>query len=435
MNHEQVIEGNAFVHNTFQQCCIGIDDGKITAIKKILTGDEHLRFSKELILPAAIDVHVHFRDPGFPWKEDFNSGSVAAAFGGISSVFDMPNTRPATLSKQDLIEKRKNAERKSIVDFGLYAGLTKNSLQKKEHIQQLKNECHGFKLFLGETTNSLTLPIDLLSQAFSKIKSVHKPVLIHAEDDICLQKNHRVESSLVDHHAARPPHCETQAITQVISAAKSVGTPVHICHVSSAEAITQLEKKPDFVTYGITPHHSLLHFEMKSELPTHLKVNPPLRARINQEKLLQTIQQGNVFLLESDHAPHSEKEKDALFDEAPSGIPGVETMYPLYLAHAIKENLSFQRVISLLCEHPSELLQVSKGRILPDFDADLVVIDKRNMQKIRSERLHSKAGWTPFEGFSAVFPSHVFIRGTSVINDYEQQVSAGNGRMIPLTEI
>mgnify|MGYP006273868069 CR=1 FL=1 len=434
MSHDVVLEGKAFVNQQFQQCCIGIDDGKITAIKKVLTGEKTHRFTKQLLLPAGIDVHVHFRDPGMTQKETFQTGSIAAAHGGISCVFDMPNTRPASFTPETVVEKQQIANRKSIVDFGVYAGLSKKILSTTGFVNRLASVCHGFKMFLGETTNSLTLSSDLIQPALNKIKFFDKPVFVHAEDNSCLQKHKGSEHHLVDHHTTRPPVCETRAIDHVVSAAKTVETPVHICHTASAAAVRRLQNTPSFITYGITPHHSLLNVEYTHVPESWLKVNPPVRPKQDQQILFKTIQDGNVFLLESDHAPHSLKEKDKVFSETPCGIPGVETMYPVFLGQAVKKRISFPRLISLLSEHPSQLLNLSKGFISPGYDADIIAVDRKNMQNIRIDQLHSKADWSPFEGFPAVFPSTVFIRGTKVIDEYEQQVSAGFGSMVPLNK-
>jgi dihydroorotase len=432
MSHELVLEGKAFVNQGFHQCCIGIDNGKITAIKKILTGDTVHRFSKEILLPAGIDVHVHFRDPGQIHKETFHTGSLAAAFGGISCVFDMPNTQPACITPERLFDKQEIAKRKSIVDFGIYSGVTEQMVLHKTSLHQLALASHGFKIFLGETTNSLTLPSQYIQPILESIKPYDKPIFVHAEDNTCLQKHKRHEHHLLDHHTARPPQCETNAIDYLVSAAKSIEIPVHICHVSSAEALQRLQNTPSYITYGFTPHHSLLHIEQKHVPSSWLKVNPPLRPKQDQQFLYNAIKKNTVFLLESDHAPHTIKEKNNDFSKAPSGIPGVETMYPLFLAQAIKKQWSLPQVITLLSEHPSLLMKVSKGFIAPGYDADIIAINRRKVTKITSEQLHSKAEWTPFEGFPAVFPSTVFIRGKPVIRNYEQQVSAGYGTMIPL---
>lgn len=432
MTHDLVLEGKAFIHHSFQECCIGIDDGKITAIKKILTGEKRYRFPQKLLLPAGIDIHVHFRDPGMTQKETFYTGSVAAAFGGISCIFDMPNTRPPTITPKALLEKQQLANQKSIVDFGLYAGLSENILSKDELSVTLGKNCHGFKLFLGETTNSFTIPSESIPSLFTKIKSVRKPILVHAEDNACLNQHKKVETSLLDHHLARPPQCETKAINMIQSIAESVGTPVHFCHISSSEATSALHQNSQYITYGITPHHSLLHINSDKHPQSWSKVNPPLRPKKDQQQVLEIVKKGNVFLLESDHAPHTLKEKDQEFQDVPSGIPGVETIYPLFLGLAEKQQIPYWKVISLLAEKPSQLFHLSKGFIAPNYDADIVVVDKRKLHNIHSERLHSKSRWTPFEGFPAMFPSTVFIRGNPVIQDFEQQVSAGFGSMIPL---
>jgi dihydroorotase len=434
MDHELVLEGKTFLDHTFQQCCIGIDQGKITKIKKILKGDRHHRFSREILLPAGIDVHVHFRDPGMTNKESFLSGSVAAAFGGISCVFDMPNTHPTTIAPKLISDKQRIATQKSIVDFGLYAGITKESLLKTDDILKIASMSHGFKIFLGETTNSLTLPPDYLVEVLRRIRPTRKPTFIHAEDNMCLFKHKIREQNLYDHHTARPPECEIKAIEKVISAAKQVETAVHICHVSSSSALNALKDRPRCMSYGITPHHSLLHNEMDNVPSSWLKVNPPLRSKTDQKTMFETVRRGDVSLLESDHAPHSRKEKETDFSDAPCGIPGVETMYPLYLALAEKQQIPYRRVVSLLCENPSQLLHVSKGFISEGYDADIIVIDRKNIVKIQNENLHSKSDCSPYEGFSALFPSMVFIRGNKTIEENEQKVSKGYGSMVPLNK-
>jgi len=180
------IEGKAYINGTFEQCCIGVTDGKISDIKKILKADEHLNFGNKLVLPAGIDMHVHFRDPGFTHKEDFSTGSIAAAFGGISCVFDMPNTRPQTTTTNALLEKKDIAKKKSFTDFGLYAAITDNNIEK---IKDLSKYCSGFKIFLGTTTNSIRLSEQKLKDALSKAHQSNKITLIHAENEQCLKKN------------------------------------------------------------------------------------------------------------------------------------------------------------------------------------------------------------------------------------------------------
>jgi dihydroorotase len=425
---EVTIEGKAYIKDDFVDCCIGIIDGKISAIKKTLKGDRHYAFGSKLILPAGIDIHVHFRDPGATYKEDFSSGSLAAAFGGVSCVFDMPNTTPQTTSLQTLSNKIVSANKKSYVDFGIYAGITDNNI---ENIIQLTEKCSGFKIYLGDTTNSLKLDENNFNKAFKIINSTKKPVLIHAEDDKCLNRYKTRENSLVDHLHSRPAECEKKAIMNILGISKDCcNEKIHICHLSSREGLDLLKNRPKNVSVGVTPHHLLLSIEKNLKPQSLYKVNPPIRTSFDRESLFEGIRNDFIDILESDHAPHTLDDKKIEFDKAPSGYPGVETVFPLFLSLVKKGNLSFQRLVSLFCENPANLLDVPKGKIEIGRDADFAVVDLRDENKISSKILHSKCGWSPFEGWPALFPTHVFVRGEKIIDDYEIQVSQGFGKFV-----
>ncbi len=420
-------EGKAYVNGVFQDCCIGIKDGKISAVKKILRGNEHFDFGNKLILPAGLDIHVHFRDPGLTHKEDFYTGSMAAAFGGISCIFDMPNTIPQTITLENISDKIALAKKKSFVDFGIYAGITNNNMG---NIDSLATKCNGFKIYLGSTTNSLNFDKKNLRKALQKISSTEKFVLFHAEDDEQLLKKMSNERNLVDHLKSRPSICEETSINDIILALQGLHLKAHICHLSSIEGLEVLKKRPNNITCGVTPHHCLLSIEKNMGSSTFYKVNPPLRSSFDKESLFNAAKNGLIDVIESDHAPHTREEKNANFDEAPSGLPGVETTFPIFLFLAKKEVISFQRIISLICERPAELLGISKGRLEVGRDADFIVIDLKDDCRIKSDNLHSKCGWTPFEDWSAIFPTHVFIRGEKLIEDHEIQVSQGFGSFV-----
>ena len=421
-----VVEGKAYVNGGLQQCCIGVDGGKIVEIKKILKGDEHLNFENKLIFPAGIDMHVHFRDPGMTHKEDFSTGSLAAAFGGISCVFDMPNTSPQTTTASAIDDKTLTASKKSYIDFGIYAGVTNNNIN---FVGDISKKCSGFKIYLGSTTNALLLDKSNLRQTLQKISENKKPVLFHAEDDELLSKNKGIEKNLVDHLHFRPSICEEASIRNILQASQGLNLKVHICHLSSIEGLEILKNRPNSISCGVTPHHTLLSIE-NTQAQTFYKVNPPIRTNFDKEALFEAAKNGIVDVLESDHAPHTKDEKDCDFDKAMSGIPGVETMFPLYLYLAKKELISFQRVISLICENPARIMGVAKGKLDIGRDADFVVVDIKKESKIKSDVLHSKCGWTPFEKFPAIFPTHVFVRGEKLIEDGEMQVSQGFGSFV-----
>jgi dihydroorotase len=421
------VEGKVYINGSFENCCLGIKNGKIANIKKILKSNNHIDFGNKLVLPACVDMHVHFRDPGLIHKEDFSTGSKAAAFGGISCVFDMPNTVPQTTTVRNLSDKMNSAGKKSFVDFGLYAGVSNNNLGE---LEKLAGKCNGFKIYLGNTTLSLLFDKINLQETLKKISATTKPVLFHAEDEECLIKNRSVEKNLSDHLHSRPSLCEEISIKDLLEASKGINSRIHICHVSSCEGIELLRNRPANITCGVTPHHSLLSVEKNMGASSFYKVNPPIRTSFDKEALFNSVKNGFVDIIESDHAPHTRDEKAEEFNEAPSGVPGVETMYPLFLYLVKKEVLSFQRLVSLLCTRPADITGVPKGKIEVGRDADFIVVDLNDVTKIKSDDLHSKCGWTPFEDWPAVFPSHVFVRGERLIEDNEIQVSRGFGRFV-----
>ena len=235
------IEGKLYHNGTFEQGCLGIEQGKIVAIKKSLKTDNHINVGNNLILPAGIDLHVHFRDPGFTHKEDFSTGSQAAAFGGISCVFDMPNTQPQTTSKQTLKEKTQIASEKSYVDFGLYAAVSDENIGRLAEISPF---CSGFKIFLGGSTHSLQLSTQNLRVALLETNRTKKITLIHAEDEHCLKTHEDRENNLVDHLRCRSAECEETAIRTIINNSHNLSSPIHICHLSSCEGFEMLRKKP-----------------------------------------------------------------------------------------------------------------------------------------------------------------------------------------------
>ena len=265
---EATIEGKTFIKGDFLNCCLGIKDGKISKIKKVLKKDTHYNFGTKLILPAGIDIHVHFRDPGMTYKEDFSTGSLSAACGGVSCVFDMPNTNPSTTSVQTLSDKIRSASKKSFVDFGIYAGITNDNLK---NIKELTQKCNGFKIYLGSTTNSLLLDEKKLEESIKNITSSSKPVLIHAENNKCLNKHKIIENNIVDHLQSRPVVCEEISIKSILRTAKVYkNRKIHICHLSSCEGLELLRNRLKNISVGATPHHLFFNVEKKIQIPNLL---------------------------------------------------------------------------------------------------------------------------------------------------------------------
>jgi dihydroorotase len=402
----RVVEGRAFFRGSIEECCIGITDGRISDIKKILKGDEHHNFGNNYILPSGTDVHVHFREPGRTHKEDFHSGTEGAACGGVTTVFDMPNNDPSIVDIQTYGEKCRTVGNKANVDFGLYVALKETS-----NTQDLSRLGCPFKVYMTGTAAGLGFgEYDKLGEICDGVGEA-RHIGIHCEDKGLVQPGER---DLKDFLRLRPNEAEVSAIKRV---AASTSRRIHICHVSARESIPLLENP--MLTSEVTPHHMLLN--VNSDLGGFGKANPPLRTKSDQMAMWEAFVSGKIDIIASDHAPHTIEEKEQSFDRAPSGVPGVETSIPLMLSQVKKGNLPIERLVSSMMERPAEMMGLNKGRIEVGMDADLIAVDMRNISEIRGDDLHSKCGWTPFEGWEAIFPMATFLRGELVAKESEMQ--------------
>lgn len=410
---EVTISGRAFIGGSLVNCTIGIRDGRIAAIKKILEGEEHYDYRDMIILPAAVDAHVHMRDPGLTHKEDFSTGTLAAAFGGVSCVLDMPNTLPPVVTRANLIEKKEAIARKAWVDYGLFGGCAagRDPLRMADGVI-------GYKLYMASTTGNLLVEKDEeITSIVDRVSRSGKVLSIHAEDEALIRKKR--ERNLEDHLENRPAACEVSAIEKITSLCSY--PRINICHVSSPQALRSLEGRP--FLREVTPHHLLL--SVRKRLGPFGKVNPPLRTETARAALFEAFSRGEFDILASDHAPHTKDEKEFEdFEFVPSGVPGVETMVPLMLSLVKRDILPLNVLVRACAGRPAEVFGLNKGAIEVGKDADLIVVDMGTTTTVKGEELHSKCGWTPFEGWTAIFPRAVFIRGRRLIDDY----SLENGR-------
>ncbi len=398
-----IIEGRAYVRGSLQDCCIGVENGRIAEIKRTLKGDEKLRFGG-IILPAGIDLHVHFREPGLTRKEDFLSGTTAAACGGITCAFDMPNTLPPATTPERMEEKVAAVERKAFVDFGLYAGLTEES-----DIDGLAETATAFKMYLTASEGDLAVgDFSKLLGLREELSAAGKFISVHCEDPGHIRD--REAKRLEDHLASRPDSAEVGGIEM---AKRLKGLRVHVAHLSSERGLTSLAGTG--FTSEVAPHHLFLN--VNCDLGAFAKVNPPLRHKHDQNALWQAFTDGRIDVVASDHAPHTMDEKEASFDSAPAGMPGVETTIPLLLERVRRGSLPLERFVNTVCERPAEMLSLKKGRIEVGYDADMIAVDLKRPRRIRADDLHSKCGWTPFEGMSGVFPQTTIFRGEQIVRD------------------
>jgi len=441
-----VVRGGLIVtpRGTFR-ASIGIEGGVIVAIGSTETmppAERKIDADGLLVFPGIIDEHVHFRDPGLDWKEDFRTGSMAAAAGGVTTVLDMPNTEPPTVDRQGFLSKLEAASRKSVVDFGFYAGVVPGKVDALRELAELG--AVGVKLYMSETTG-IGEPVDGLDliRAMEVAASLGLRVGVHAEDGRTIAALREVlraggRRDPLAHMEARPVAAEVLAVARALLAAKATGCRVHVFHLSSGEAlgvIRALRPMGIDVTVETCPHYLLL--DGREALTRHgnvAKVNPPIRSREDAEALWEALRRGEIDAIGSDHAPHLPEEKKVEdVWTAPSGFPGVETMLPLMLTEVHRGRLTFGEVSWLLSEGPARIwgLYPRKGAIAIGSDGDLTIVDPNAEAVIRSESLHSKSKVTPFEGLRVKgLPVYTVVGGEVVMEKGEVREDARKGRLV-----
>ncbi|MFB6119295.1 dihydroorotase [Halosegnis sp.] len=371
--------------------------------------DEPIDVAGKLLLPGMVDVHVHFRQPGFPHKETWATGSRSAAAGGVTTVVDQPNTDPPTVDRDAFDEKAALAA-DSLVDYGLNGGVTADWAPDSLFDRPL------FALgevFLADSTGEMGIDTALFADAVAAACGRDVPVTVHAEDATLFDESARDRSDADAWSAYRTAEAEASAVEQACSVAADTGGRIHVAHASTPAGIDAADAAG--MTCEVTPHHLLLSRADLEELGTHGRMNPPLRSESRREAVFERVVDGTVDMVATDHAPHTRAEKDTDIWSAPSGVPGVETALPLLLGLAARGEMSYERVRELTATAPAKRFDLSsKGRIEVGRDADLVVVDPTAAEPVRANRLHTKCDWTPFEGHEAVFPELTLVRGEVV---------------------
>lgn len=419
MEFDHIFKGAQLVTETavIQADC-GVLKGKIEKI-----GDLHAEkavrehnCAELFILPGLIDMHVHFRDPGFTHKEDFLTGSRAAASGGITTVIDMPNTSPAALTREALSAKRAIAAVKSIVNYGFYMGASNDNLEEIRSAQNIA----GVKIFMGSSTGNL------LVQDLSVIEAVLKLgkfVIVHAEDENIIREKaekYRDSDDPSVHSLIRPPAAAYKAVKLILHLAKKLDTRVHITHVSTLNEIEELRKfKSGKISADVAPHHLYLTQKAYAERGNFVKVNPPLRTERDRQVLWAAIKEGLVEVIATDHAPHTKAEKEKSYWDAPAGVPGLETLLPLLLDSVNHGELTLRDVARLTSANPARLLGIrKKGRIEAGYDADLVVVDMEREMEVGSRPFFTKCNWSPFAGWKLKgWPVKTMVAGEVIFED------------------
>ncbi|SNR60383.1 dihydroorotase [Halorubrum vacuolatum] len=378
------------------------------------------------LLPGGIDVHVHFREPGGSHKETWESGSQSAAAGGVTTVVDQPNTAPPTVDGDAFDEKAELAADASIVEYGINGGVSPEWDPESLFARPL------FALgevFLADSTGEMGIELDRFESALAVAAEHDVPVTVHAEDATRFDPDALdgasngagVTASAEPWSAYRTAEAEIAAVERALEAADRAGAQVHIAHTSTPEAV-DLVADTD-ATCEVTPHHLFFSRENAERLGTFGRMNPPLRSEERRSALFERLRDGAIDIVATDHAPHTAAEKRQGLLDAPSGVPGVETCYPLLLESVRTGNLALETVRNAVATTPAEVFGLErKGRIEPGTDADLVLVDLTDPREIEAAALHSACGWTPFEGWQGVFPEVTILRGSVV---YERDPVTG----------
>jgi len=408
------------------------ESGTIDAVGERLDAERGVEAAGKLLLPGMIDAHVHFREPGDPQKETWATGSASAAAGGVTTVVDQPNTSPPTVTGEAFDEKRDLATNASLVDFGISGGVTADwepDTLFAEPVTALG------EVFLADSTGEMGIGRELFADAVAVAAAEEVPVTVHAEDATKFDEGALPEDGPAGADADasawsayRTAEAEIAAAELACEVAGETGAQTHLAHTSTPEAADLAAEHG--LTCEATPHHLFLSTADAAELGTYGRMNPPLRSPGRRDGLFSKLVDGTVDVVATDHAPHTRAEKEAALTEAPSGVPGVETALPLLLAAAAEGELDYERVRDVTARNPAEIFGLdSKGKIEAGYDADLVLVDPEEGTEISGGDLHSKCEWTPFEGWTGVFPMWTMVRGEVVYaaNDVDLGALAPDG--------
>jgi len=414
--YDVIIRDGTIVRSTGRLVAdIAIQDGKIAYIGGNPGGGarEEISGIGRFVMPGVIDTHVHFRDPGHPAKESWATGSLEALRGGVTTVLDMPNTNPPTLDEKSVAEKLARASENSVVNYGVWVGASAESIPKISDLWDSGQVC-GTKVFMGDSTGALGVTPEVLEAVFTKTTGL---IGVHAEDQPTLEaaraKWEGAESPV--HNDVRPAEASVEAVKTLIELVKRTERNVHICHLSTAGELAALDPyRGDLsITSEVSPHHLFLSQENAGALGNLIKVNPPVRTELDRRAMMAALKRGRLDTFGSDHAPHTMEEKSQGYWDAPSGLPGVGTMFPLILGALKNGRLGLELMVAMCAENPARIFGLEgKGKVEVGADADLVMFQEGVTTKLTKEMITCHCGWSPFVGREVgVPPDIVMVNG------------------------
>jgi len=408
---------------------IGINGGRFARLGHISreAADEYFDARGLHILPGVIDSHVHFREPGGEDREDLESGSRAAVLGGVTAVFEMPNTNPPTTTAETLADKVSRGRGRMHCDFAFYPGATTDNIDDLARLERLEGAA-AVKVFMGSSTGNLLVDDPALLR--SLLSKARRRVAFHCEDEARLNARKTLcrEGDPSSHSEWRDPEAAIMATRDLLRLARETGARVHILHVSTAGELELLAANRDIATVEATPHHLMLAAPSAYEtLGTHAQMNPPLRDKAERAALWEAVRQGLVDTIGSDHAPHTLEAKAKPYPASPSGMPGVQTLLPLMLHRVNTGALTLQRLADLTSAGPARVYGIAgKGRIALGYEADLTLVDLKAERTITNDWSASRCGWTPYDGWEVTgWPMATIVRGRIVMRDGAIITAAG----------
>jgi dihydroorotase len=372
-------------------------------------------------MPGVIDSQVHFREPGLEWKEDLETGSRCAVLGGVTTVFEMPNTEPTTTDPAALADKLARAKGRMHCDHAFYIGGTHENAHLLGELERLPG-CCGVKVFMGASTGSLLVPDDEGVGAI--LAHINRRGTFHSEDEYRLADRRPLARTgdWTSHPEVRDAESAFSSTRRLVILAKALGKRIHVLHVTTAEEIAYLADHKDVASVELTPQHlTLTAPEAYERLKGFAQMNPPIRDARHQAGLWRGIEMGVADVLGSDHAPHTREEKARPYPASPSGMPGVQTLLPVMLTHVAHGRLTLERLVDLTSHGPQRIFGLAdKGRLAEGYDADLTIVDLKARKVLRHEDMATRSGWTPFDGMEVVgWPVATIIRGVAVMREGE----------------
>ncbi len=414
--------GKCYIDKDLKDVDIGIQNSKIVKIGKLNEdASQSIDATGLTVLPGCIDTQTHFREPGSTDTEDLATGSRAAIVGGITSVFEMPNTNPATTNKAEFQRKIDLAKNRMYCNHAFYFGATPTNQSELADLKGLDG-CCGVKLFAGSSTGTLLVhkeeDIEKVFESTSKIVAVHS----EDEDILNLRKKLREKGNVHSHPIWRDEECAISSTRKIVKIAKRLGKKAHILHITTKQEIDFLSQNKGDITFEITPQHlTMFAPDCYDKLGTYAQMNPPIRDKSHYDRLWYAVRNNYNDTIGSDHAPHLRVNKDKEYPDTPSGMPGVQTLLPVMLNHVNDEKLTLVQLMNLVCENPAKIFGIiGKGYIKKNYDADFTIVDMNKIIEIKNEKIESKCGWSPFNGYKFKgTPVYTIINGEIKMKDGE----------------